>query len=95
MVMAAHRYCLGRQSYIVGAAIDWIWTHRKNFERNTLRVLVRDTVEALQDGNAGSETIDAPGWRSLASKLFAEMPEEDKQWVMSDVSHRGKEWPLG
>lgn len=94
MVMAAHRYCLGRQSYIVGAAIDWLRKHRKNFERNTIRVIVRDTVEALQDGHAGSQLIDVPGWERLASELFLEMPEEDQEWVKSSVAHRDREWPL-
>ena len=27
MAMAAHRYCLGRRSYIVGACIEWIQGH--------------------------------------------------------------------
>lgn len=93
MVMAAHRYCLGRRSYIVGSCIDWIWEHRKRFDRNTIRVIVRDTVEALQDGTAGSEIIDVPGWKKLAQDLFLEMPEEDQDWVRRSVAHRG-DWPL-
>lgn len=94
MVMAAHRYCLGRRSYIVGSAIDWLWNNRRNFERNTIRVIVRDTIEALQDGHAGSKTIDVPGWKGLASRLFAELPNDDQEWVRRSVAHRDKEWPL-
>lgn len=94
MAMAAHRYCLGRQSYIVGSAISWLWKWRKEFERNTIRVIVRDTVEALQDNRAGSESIDAPGWQRLASDLFAEMNDEDKNWVRNAVAHRQQPWPL-
>ncbi len=90
MVTAAHRYCLGRQSYIVGSCIEWIWKHRKNFERNTLRVIVRDTVEAIMDGHAGSALIDVPGWRKLARELFAELNEEDQQWVRRDLAHKGE-----
>lgn len=94
MVVAAHRYALGRQSYIVGSAISWLFKHRKHFERNTIRVIVRDTVEALQDRRAGSQTIDEPGWENLASKLFNEMPVEDQNWVKLTVAYRGKDWPL-
>ena len=94
MVMAAHRYCLGRQSYIVGAGIDWLRKQPKHFERNTSRVIVRDTVAAIQDGRAGSQFIDGPGWERLASELFSEMPKEDQDWVKSSVAHRDQDWPL-
>lgn len=94
MIMAAHRYCLGRQSYIVGSAIEWLWKWRALFERNTIRVIVRDTVEALQDNRAGSESIDAPGWQRLASDLFREMNDEDRDWIMKTVAHRQQPWPL-
>lgn len=96
MVTAAHRYCLGRSSYIVGAAVDWLWKHRKNFERNTIRVIVRDTVEFLQDHSSDSTqwSCDLEDWRSLASKLYAEMLDEDKEWVRSQTSRRDRSWPL-
>ena len=96
MVMAAHRYCLGRSSYIVGAAVDWLWKHRKNFEINTIRVIVRDTAEFLQDHSSDSTqwSCDLEGWRSLASKLYDEMLDEDKEWVRNQISHRNRSWPL-
>lgn len=93
MVMAAHRYCLGRQSYIVGACIDWILRHRSRLERNTLRIIVRDTVEALVSGRAGSELIDAPGWKRLAQLLFDEMNDEDQSWVKR-FGYGDAEFPL-
>lgn len=94
MVTAAHRYCLGRQSYIVGAATDWLRKHREHFERNTIRVIVRDTIEALQDNQAGSEYIDVPGWQKLAKEFYDAMPAEDQEWVRNDNAWRKKEWPL-
>lgn len=94
MVTAAHRYCLGRRSYIVGSCIDWLLKYRHKFEENTINVIVRDTVEALQDNAAGSEYIDVPGWRRLAKILFDEMSEENKNWVKESVKYRYKEWPL-
>lgn len=94
MVMAAHRYCLGRSSYIAGAAIDWLWKYKKHFERNTIRVIVRDTVEFLQQDNELGWRCYDDAWKQLASKLFIEMPEEDKEWVKNSVLHREKDWPL-
>lgn len=94
MIMAACRYCLGRQSYIVGAALSWLRRELPNMGRNTVRVIVRDIVEALQDDRAGSPTIDAPGWKQLAEEFWLTMPLEDRAWVMADVQHRRKPWPL-
>lgn len=94
MVTAAHRYCLGRQSYIVGAAIDWLRKHREHFTRNTIRVIVRDTVEALQDNQAGSSTIDVPYWKKLAQEFYDAMPAEDQEWIRNSVAHKREKWPL-
>lgn len=96
MVTAAHRYCLGRSSYIVGAAVEWLWKYRNNFERNTIRVIVRDTTEFLQDHSTdGTQwACDLDGWRSLASKLYTEMLDEDKEWVRSQTSRLDRAWPL-
>lgn len=81
MVLSAHRYCLGRQSYTVGACIDWLRKHRSRFERNTVRIIVRDTLQALHDDRAGSSIIDAPDWRKLAKEFYDSMPPEDKNWI--------------
>jgi len=94
MVMAAHRYCLGRQSYIVGAAIDWLRKYKEYFDRNTVRVILRDTIEALQDNQAGSEYIDVPGWKKLAKEFYDAIPAEDQEWVRNSVAHKREKWPL-
>jgi hypothetical protein len=94
MVMAAHRYCLGRQTYIVSSCIDWLRLWWPKFERNTRRVIVRDTIDALQHDNAGSPTCDVPGWRELARWAYGELPKEDQDWCVNALAHNGKEWPL-
>lgn len=58
--MAAHRYCLGRQSYIVGACIEWLKGNWDKFDDSTRNVLVRDTLEALMD-ECGVGQIDPEG----------------------------------
>ncbi len=93
MVMAAHRYCLGRQSYIVGAAIDWIREWWSQFSPNTRQVMVRDTVEALMEGQAGSG-YDVTAWRELATWGYLQLPEQDQKWVKEAVKYKNKPWPL-
>lgn len=93
MVMAAHRYCLGRQTYIVGSCIEWLRLWWPKFDRNTRNVIVRDTVEALQDNCAGSE-CDARDWKAFAEWAWDQMGTEDKVWCKQAVGWRDKEWPL-
>lgn len=93
MVMAAHRYCLGRQTYIVGACTEWLRANWDVFEPNTKRVMLRDTIEALQDGTAGG-ACDATNWTNFAEWAFEKLSPEDKDWVKGAVAHRHQEWPL-
>jgi len=69
MVTAAHRYCLGRRSYIVGSCIDWIKIHWDEFTIHTKLILLRDTIEALHRNEAGDE-CDARGWKQLVKDLI-------------------------
>ncbi len=93
MVMAAHRYCLGRGSYIVGACQSWMRTHWNEFDHNTKQVMVRDTIEALQDEMAGPG-IDKESWVHWAEWAWNEMDGASQIWVKRDVTNRGKRWPL-
>ena len=64
MVTAAHRYCLGRRTYIVGLCVDWLLQNWDRIEPNT-KILIRDeTKEAIDQGNAG-ELCDIDEWRRL------------------------------
>lgn len=87
MVMAAHRYCLGRMTYIVGACVEWMTANRRHFEANTVRVVLRDTIEAMLLHRAGME-CDVRQWRSLVELLWNEASTEDRTWVRRQVSHR-------
>ncbi len=93
MVMAAHRYCLGRQSYIVGACIEWLKSWWNQFEINTKRVIIRDTVEALQDDFAGSK-YDKEEWTNFAEWAYNSLNITDKERCRDAVKHRNKPWPL-
>lgn len=91
--LGAFRYALGRRSYAVGATIEWLNDTYSQFEQNTRNVMIRDTVEALMDGYAGSK-YDVAEWTQWASIKFAELEEEDKNWVKTATDHKQKEWPL-
>lgn len=93
MVMAAHRYCLGRQSYIVGACIDWLRLWWGEFERNTKNVIIRDTIEALQDKSAGSD-YDHKMWKEFTQWAWEQTDESSRLWCKQAVAHRNKPWPL-
>lgn len=91
MVMAAHRYCLGRRTYIVGSCINWIKANWSKFETNTKNVIMRDTAEALMDELAG-DAMDACGWRNLLFWMEKQHPE-GLDWAMRATAHKDKPWP--
>lgn len=48
MVIAAHRYCLGRMTYIVGDCVDWLLSIWGELDDNTRAIIQRDTEEAFK-----------------------------------------------
>jgi len=95
MAMAAFRYCLGRQTYMVGACLDWLNRTWTQFDRNTKRTIVRDIVAALMRGEAGHPTIDAPHWKSFAERAWEQLPHEDQTVILRSTAHIEGDWPLG
>ena len=93
MVVSAHRYCLGRQTYVVGSCIDWMIKWWPQFERNTRRVIVKDTVQAIQEDSAGSK-YDTADWLRFAVWAYDALELEDKKWVKSSLDYNNKPWPL-
>lgn len=89
MNVAAFRYCLGRRSYIVGACIDWLKRYWKNFSKNIQSVILRDLIEALQDGIFYEDV-----WRDFGNWAFPKLDKEQMNWIINDIAWRKKEWPL-
>jgi hypothetical protein len=94
MVTAAHRYCLGRETYIVGACCEWLTAVWSILEPNTQNVILRDTIAAIMDGEAGSKAIDEPAWRRFCERAWDEITIAQRDWVERALSHKGKPWPL-
>ena len=90
MAMSAHRYCLGRRSYIVSSCIEWIHEIWEQLIPNTQYVMLRDTIEALYNNNAG-DPCDALEWRKLALWMWDGL-KEDKEaadWLCTVLQYRG------
>jgi hypothetical protein len=92
MVTAAHRYCLGRQTYIVSSAVEWLWENRKYFEPKTIAVMVRDTIEAIRFNRAGDKDIDLPQWKKLVFGLIGEMSDDEKKKLLESLALRYTEF---
>lgn len=66
MVTAAHRYCLGRRTYIVSECVKWLIQNWSLFEKNTKKLIVEETKEALDKGWAG-DACDVAEWNKIAA----------------------------
>jgi len=61
MVTAAHRYCLGRKSYIVSDCVEWLISIWPKLQAETKRVILKETQEAI-DKNKSGMTQDIEQW---------------------------------
>lgn len=68
MVTAAHRYCLGRQTYIVSDCVDWLIYNWQSFDKNCRDRVIQETKEAIENGSAG-HIIDVVEWRRLLNEV--------------------------
>lgn len=67
LLVPAVRYAIGRSTYIVGDACDWVrtyWTIIEQQERDCIR---RDVAEALADGRRLGWQCDHDEWAALAA----------------------------
>lgn len=93
MIMSAHRYCLGRRTYIVSACVEWLTNNWDVCETNTRNVIVRDTLQALMRDEAG-DSCDYDDWKRFAQWAWNSFSEESKAWCKSAVQYIDKPWPL-
>jgi len=64
MVTAAHRYCLGRRTYIVSICVDWLKSNWEKIEPETKKRIVSETHEAIDKECAG-DACDVDAWKTL------------------------------
>jgi len=68
MVLAAFRYCLGRQSYIVSECGKWLYDYWDDFPETTRAIILKETEEALENGTAGDD-CDRSFWLALLESI--------------------------
>lgn len=78
MVFAAIRYCLGRETYIVGTCCDWLCEHWGQIGSRTQEQIESEILGAIDKGRAGAE-MDVAEWKLLLARVdVCEMV--DKEW---------------
>lgn len=90
MATAAHRYCLGRSTYIVGSCCEWIRETWAQINSQTQAVMLRDTLEALHDARAGMD-CDVHDWTLAARWMWENMTDFQRTWVRSAVEWKTKD----
>lgn len=90
MAMSAVAYCIGRRSYMVQVADEWVRENFEQLDRNAKRVILRDIIRALVQYTAGSRT-DEPVWASLARWMAERMVSEDLEISKAAVAYLGPE----
>lgn len=64
MIIAAFRYCLGRQSYIVLECVEWLSEWWNDIHEATKACIIEEIEDALENDNAG-DVCDRELWRSF------------------------------
>ena len=62
MLSMAHRYCLGRSSYMVSLCINWLELHWNQLGENTQNTIIKETMDALSD-NMFFMDMDRTAWK--------------------------------
>lgn len=94
MALSAIRYCLGRHSYVVPAAIEWIQSEWNSFAPTTQSNICLDIVMHLVRCNNTAELPeDCAAWKAIGKWVFEKLNQDGKDWVRRYVDNCG-EWPL-
>lgn len=92
MAVSAHRYCLGRQTYMVGVGIDWLNAHWNELTAHSKNIILRDTFAAIMDHEAGSK-YDERDWLFFADSHYAELFPEEQKALRDQLAWKNKPWP--
>jgi len=94
MATAAHRYCLGRASYIVPVCIEWLRQVWPQLNKNTQNIIVRDTAEAIMRGEAGHQ-CDETNWLDFGGWAYDQLDQKSQDWVLHATKHIDATFPFG
>lgn len=87
MAMAAHRYCLGRSSYIVGPCHEWIRRRWEEFDAGTRAVMMQDTAEWLAEGVPGRRFEYQDEWYRLFLWMQSHATAAEMESLNAQLGH--------
>ena len=100
MIMAAFRYCLGRQTYIVSTCISWLRDIWEDLQEGCQNTILRDIAQALMEDSAGSR-MDWEAWQEfmmgrtgLLDGKPSEAQKKQLESVRVSLSWLNKPWPF-
>lgn len=64
MVLAAFRYCLGRQSYIVSCCTEWLTQYWPVIDDDNKKLIDKEIREAIEGGWVGDQ-CDKQNWEKI------------------------------
>jgi len=76
MVSAAHRYCLGRRTYIIPVCTKWLRETWDQIDERTRYRIKHETLDAIERGEAGHD-CDVYEW----TELMEWIEEQNKEHV--------------
>ena len=90
MAIAAVRYCLGRQSYIVGDCVDWLIRWWPHLAEGCRKVIARDVNEAFAKDDEARECGDT--YRPLGMDMDRQQWERARAlWLVPNASFTGSD----
>lgn len=92
MVMAAHRYSMGRHSYIVHTAISYLKKVWDELDPGTQDIILRDTVEYLMEYKPTESYYN--DWHIFAQEKFVTIGADRQLFIDRQTSWRDKPFPL-
>lgn len=87
MALAAHRYCLGRSTYMVQVCIEWLMKTWPQFTNESKYLIIRDILDAL-DNNCAGMYCDVRNWIDVTRWMLSQMNEEQKISVLHYIKNK-------
>lgn len=75
ILISAVRYCVGRQSYIVGSCDRWVRERWDSLSAGAQRVILDDLKAALDQERLGHRSLGMEMDRDLWAKLFIDLDD--------------------
>ena len=69
LIIGAFRYALGRSTYVTLETAQWLIKHWGEIDKNTQELVIRETMQALEEDRAGMD-CDKTAWKMLLDYVW-------------------------